>query len=434
MGIPIRTMKRQRSRLLLVWASVAALLVFLGTVSSFVGANGVANSTDQKCDKAFISTSNEIAATLKLSIQHQQDLIASTESFLVGNPHATKAQFKKWSSDVHVLSRYPDLAGLGVIDYVTAAQLPAYAKRATLASSVPFTITPAGKRSFYCLAPLGISRPGATDLPKGIDICAGPTLSYITSPRNSGKSTVLPHNNQGVQTIALETPIYRGGVIPSNVEARQDAFVEIIGLDLVPKIILQTALKGHANTAVALRFGGRSSNLVFRSGVAPRNAQTVGVNLHDGWTIEIMGVSTRGGLLGNGQSLAIFFGGTALSFLLGALIFLLGTGRARSMLLVEERTEQLQFQAMHDSLTGLPNRALIIDRIDQLIERNRRNGTIAAALYVDLDDFKNVNDSLGHEAGDHLLVSVAAHEEHASRRGHDRSDGRRRIRRAHRRR
>jgi diguanylate cyclase (GGDEF)-like protein len=400
-------MKRQRKRLLLVWAFAAALLVVLGSVGSFVGANSVANSTDKASRKAFLASSNEIAATLKLAIQREQDLISSTESFLIGNPLATQAEFKKWSKNVEVLRRYKDLSDLGVIQYFTSTQLSAYVKRVSLTQSTPFVIDPPGNRPFYCLAAIGIYRPGTEKLPRGLDICAGPLKTSVTSVRSSGKSEVLPFTFMGLKTIALETPIYRGGQVPSTVAARDETFVEIIALSLVPKVILETALDGHPNTAVVLRYGAHTSTVAFRSGVVPVNAQTARVNLHDGWVIETYGTGSAVGLLGNDDELAIFFAGIALSMLLGVLIFLLGTGRARSMLLVDERTEQLQFQALHDSLTGLPNRALIVDRIDQLLERNRRNGTLGAALYIDIDDFKNVNDSLGHGAGDHLLVSVA---------------------------
>lgn len=70
--------------------------------------------------------------------------------------------------------------------------------------------------------------------------------------------------------------------------------------------------------------------------------------------------------------------------------------------------ERIRHQALHDSLTGLPNRALILDRVEQMLVRSRRNGTECAALFIDLDGFKQVNDTLGHEAGDRLLQSVAA--------------------------
>jgi diguanylate cyclase (GGDEF)-like protein len=131
------------------------------------------------------------------------------------------------------------------------------------------------------------------------------------------------------------------------------------------------------------------------------------LHLDDGWTLKTFGAVQSGGLFHDGDALALLLAGILLSLLLGALILVLGTGRARSMMLVDERTDELLHQAMHDSLTGLPNRALIVDRIDQLLERNRRNGTLSAALYIDLDDFKNVNDTLGHEAGDRLLAAVA---------------------------
>jgi diguanylate cyclase (GGDEF)-like protein/PAS domain S-box-containing protein len=70
--------------------------------------------------------------------------------------------------------------------------------------------------------------------------------------------------------------------------------------------------------------------------------------------------------------------------------------------------EELTHRAFHDALTGLPNRVLFQDRIAQQIAATRRTGMVAGVLFVDLDDFKVVNDTKGHGIGDELLVAAAA--------------------------
>ncbi|CAL9358884.1 8-amino-7-oxononanoate synthase [Streptomyces sp. enrichment culture] len=73
----------------------------------------------------------------------------------------------------------------------------------------------------------------------------------------------------------------------------------------------------------------------------------------------------------------------------------------------QRRLEQeLTQRAFHDSLTGLPNRTLLLERIERALLRGRRESSLTCLLFIDLDDFKLVNDTMGHRAGDQLLIAV----------------------------
>jgi len=88
-------------------------------------------------------------------------------------------------------------------------------------------------------------------------------------------------------------------------------------------------------------------------------------------------------------------------------------GRTARLVVIQDVTEQLaigrrlEYLALHDPLTGLPNRRLFLDRLDQAIRQSHRTGRPLAVAFLDLDNFKILNDSYGHEFGDQILIQVA---------------------------
>jgi len=425
------------------WAAAAALLVLVGTVASVLGARALARSDADKTRLAFHLSSAEVASTLKLAIQHEEDLVVSASAFVTGNPKASPAQFDQWAESVHAMQRFPELQDIGLVTLVSASRLAAFGRRLAAdpvrplgARSAgwkgPLQVVPSGRRPYYCIAVAGLARSAATYIPPGLDYCA--VVPTMITARDSGRAGYAPVLLGTGTTLGVETPVYRGGTAPSTAAARKRAFVGWLGELIVPSVILQRALAGHPNLAVVFRFDSGTSHVAFRSGAAPAGAQStksdvaVGPaaglsNSQEGWTVQSFGAAATAGVFQNANSLMLLIGGTLLSVLLGLLVLILSTGRVRALSLVREKTRELSeknrelsHQAMHDTLTGLPNRALVLDRAEQMLARAaRRPGQAAGALFVDVDGFKHVNDSLGHAAGDEVLRTVGARLKGAAR-------------------
>jgi diguanylate cyclase (GGDEF)-like protein len=93
----------------------------------------------------------------------------------------------------------------------------------------------------------------------------------------------------------------------------------------------------------------------------------------------------------------------------GSAGYLAEMGRKNLFLREQELEEQRQYhqmRALHDGLTGLPNRELLYDRISQAMAKAHREGSIHCGIFLDLDGFKEINDTLSHEVGDHVLRQV----------------------------
>jgi diguanylate cyclase (GGDEF)-like protein len=399
-----------------LWAAIALVLVLVGTVAAVLGARAVARSDAGKGRLAFHLSSAEIASTLKLAIQHEEDLVISASAFVTGNPNASAAAFDRWAESVHAMQRYPELQNIGLVMLVPASRVPAFEARMAHdplrplgpSSTVPpgsFQILPQGNRPYYCFAVAGLARSAKTYLPSGLDYCA--FAPQLLATRNTGEASYAPFLAGRTRMLGVETPVYRGGVTPPTQAARRRAFWGWLGVLLIPNIVVERALEGHPNMAVVFRYSSSSSHVAFTSGRVPAGGQSSTIDLHNGWTVQTFGANVAGGVFANRDALALLIGGILLSAVMSLLLLVLATGRGRALALVVEKTRELSHQALHDTLTGLPNRALVLDRAEQTLARSARQpGTMAGALFIDIDGFKHVNDNLGHAAGDQLLKIV----------------------------
>ncbi|HVA10414.1 MAG TPA: EAL domain-containing protein [Acidimicrobiales bacterium] len=404
-----------------VWVQIGSVLLVLGVGASVFGASSVAQQASDQSYRSLVANSADIASTLKLAIVHEQDLVTNVGALFVRDPQMTQTEFLQWIHAMSAFSRYPELQGLSELVMVRSADLVAFASRilrdppGTLSANGAYVVTPAGFRPYYCLETVSVSRVSNTPLPAALDYCATGLGSDFLKARDTGLSMYIPYSSGKAQGLGLGTAIYESGTVPSTVQARQAKLIGWTGIEIFPAVLLSTALAGHPDTAVSFRYG--SSKVNFTAGHRPVHAVSRTIGLHNGWTVQTFGSFQSASLLKNGNALALLLVGIATSLLLSLLIYVLGTSRARTREKLHQRTGELRYQALHDPLTHLPNRALILDRTEQLLARSRRSGLPVAALFIDLDDFKDINDGLGHSAGDELLVAVAARLSAALREG-----------------
>jgi len=416
-------------------AAVAALCVAAGIVGSVLGAHAVARSNSANVDRAYPRTSAGIArttagiaATLKQSIQHEQDLVISTSTYFAGHPNASVAEFTTWVKWAQALRSYPELEKLGLVTFVRAPEPTALKTQTTRGATKPvqslslpsengatgsvalhavagvLQAVPAGARPYYCFAAAELSRRTRKQPPKGLDYCK--LTPGLLSSRDSGRSIYTSASAKQGRRLSVFTPVYRGNARPATLAGRRAAFVGWLREVLAPGAMLRRALLGHPHYAASLRHQARSSSVVVTGGSSQPASSSGTFNLHNGWTVRTLGPApAKASIFSDASALALLIAGIVLSALVGLLVLVLGSGRTRGG---APKIGKRPHSDLYDALTGLPNQALTLDRAERMVARTgRQSGMLAGALLIDIDWFKQINEKLGQAAGDQLLKIFA---------------------------
>jgi len=433
-GLGERAQARTVSRGPRHWTLFACALLAVGLALSLGGAALWRASVRSHERQGFQVSATDVSETLETLLARDSDFLTTLRGVLTLEPNLSATRFDQWFSQLQGKQR--EVGGLGttVVESVPASELAAFqARRAAdpaFRALVGGTIetVPRSGRARYCLLSAGGTvtpySPAVGELLEG-DWCdpSSPIGSYqdgkVTETKlleaitDGGQPLVYPVTIQGVSTLFIEAPVYRLGAPIGNAAERRAAVQAWVGSSFDIDNLIGQALGAHRGLSVALyhRNPGQPEELVARVGKVSADdafSNDVRLDTDDGWQVLVRGPATAGGLSATAQGLLVLAGGALVSILLFALVLVLSRSRERALAMVDEKTGELRHQALHDALTGLPNRMLALDRAEQMLARARRQQLAMAALYVDLDGFKHINDTFGHATGDELLRVVAA--------------------------
>ncbi len=406
---------------------------------------------DRHNAQSFDQQASGVASRVTKQLQRATDLTATGRAVIQQDPSMTNVQFAAWFSAL-TNGRLANTTGLTYIQKVPAAQFYFFRvalvadPTSAMSAGEPFTVTPASAPAPYCLTRLMALQASARSvgdvaLPPGLDWCSTSVNGALTSSRDTGQIEVakLLGANEGrvlgfqtqagtgpgnadIQTlksidqafgstVVVVAPLFAGPT-PTSVTARQNALEGWVGGIFDTGKILNAAVGPHSGLQVTLaRKNLGSPAQVVATIDATRTSgglvDVVPTNADGRWIVTVRRPPVTGTASGGTQGLAV---GGAIALATLILFFVLRSlvaSRRRALDVATEQTGELEHMAFHDVLTGLPNRSLVVDRAEQLLARSRRSQLPTAALVLGLDEFKEFNETYGHQTGDELLKAVA---------------------------
>jgi diguanylate cyclase (GGDEF)-like protein len=359
--------------------------------------------------------------------------VRGINGFLAEGDQVNRARFKAYANSLALGPNFSGVQAVGFSKFVPRNQVDAHVKAMRDSGLARYGIHPAGVRDVY--API-VQIEAANDRLSGsygYDPLTNPERQQaMRRSAESGSPSIsrvaksqLWGSEFDSRDCVLHLPLYRGGDTPDTPQGRR---VAIVGwaIAILRVSDLMASLYGERRTELHLSLHDSvdasaesllfdSANGAFLSGdsnLAATEYLSIGGAT---WVLTVRSRSSASDVDGISQSTVILVAGSLLACLLALVCWQMLTAKNYAAALAHKMTGELRkseelarHMAQHDPLTCLPNRALFSDRIAQAISLARRDMTRLALLYIDLDNFKPINDTHGHAMGDRVLGLVAS--------------------------
>jgi diguanylate cyclase (GGDEF)-like protein len=409
-------------------ALIGGLILLLGFAASIVVAAEWRSSAVEVNRRAFASTAADLGSALAARLSADVGLTRTMRAHASMETQESETQYQQWYAELQRgAPSSPDVAA-AFIRIVPAADLTAFRRQVEAEPAFrrllgnDLRILPSGRRSSYCLTSAIVGSDAAPSVYSGLlDYCApagagagrSPYPALVQTATDTGSFIVTPLPATGSRSlVAIAAAVYRSGASLATPSARRAAVRGFIGTTFDGTSTIHSVLTDRPSLTLALyhRNIGGPLQLIGSAGAHPggRSAGYASTReLEEGWVLETTGTANAfaspnlRGFVALGLGLLV----TILAFLLHRV---LSGSRQRAWTLVGERTGELEYLALHDPLTDLPNRILVLDRAEQILARARRKDGPVTALFVDIDGFKQINDRYGHQSGDEILRHVGA--------------------------
>ncbi|WP_159995385.1 diguanylate cyclase domain-containing protein [Roseomonas sp. 18066] len=416
------------------------LLILLGLCATLALWHLAARRTAIEADARFREAGLHVQRLVEERTLRALDVIAGFRALFEVGDQVSRADFHRHALNMKLPERFPGVVGIQFAPLVLAAEKGGFEAAVRADSSLDphgypdYAIHPAGSRDFY-LPNLYNEPMAGNEAAFGHDTTAEPSRRRVMErSRDSGEPVASQPLSllQGGMGFTIRHAVYRRGAPLWTVEQRRDAFIgQVNGVFRAAEMIspllrdhlqeyrIRIEDRGPAGTAAA---EGTTPQLLFDSQPQPPDraapATRAGDRQENGvavagriWQITLTRRGTWPHLAP--LPLVMLLGGAALTLAAVWLLHALARHHRNTAALAQ----RLAHQAQHDALTGLPNRLLLDQRLTEALGRAERQDGRLALIFIDLDRFKAINDTLGHAAGDAMLQAVAARLRHALRPG-----------------